>query len=120
MAGGFASLPVFAYMGLIYAAWDHSPVMCQYAVSEIDSPLIPDGVVLLHYLDDFMLVCTDAALLASATCRFTEAFSRSGFIVSPTSALSPVTRIFFLGKWLDLTAHTISSHPKAFLQMPAA
>ena len=53
-------------------------------------------------------------------CRVTEALSKSGFVVSPKSTLSPVTCIFFLGKGLDLTARTITLYPRAFFHMLAA
>ena len=84
------------------------------------SPLIPEGVALLHYWDDFLLVCADVGLLRAVTGCVAEELTRCGFIVSPKSTLSPVTCIFFLGKWLDLVERTIGSHPGAFLQMLAA
>ena len=45
------------------------------------------------------------------------ALRAASFIVSQKSTLQPVQKIFFLGKWLDLEAREIRSHPRAFLQM---
>ena len=96
-------------------------MICSFALSEIVSPLIPQGVVLLHYLDDFLLVCANVELLASVTKRVAKVLARHAFIFGLFfSTLSPVTRIFFLGKWLDLTARTLTPHPCAFLQLLAA
>ena len=100
--------------------WKYSPIICEFALSEIVTLLIPEGIVLLHYMDDFLLIGPDPAELTKLTTLVAEALRRHGFIVSPKSTLSPVERIFFLGKWLDLSARTISSHPRAFLQMPSA
>ena len=72
---------------------------------------------MLHYLDDFLLVSADVGLLRTVTGRVAEELKRCGFIVCPKSTLSPVAGIFFLGKWLDLAEHTITSLPMAFLPM---
>ena len=100
--------------------WKYSPILCQLALSEIVSPLIPEGIVLLHCMDDFFLIGPDPAELTRVTALVAEALRRHGFLVSPKSTLDPVERIFFLGKWLDLSERTISSHPRAFLQMLSA
>ena len=100
--------------------WKYSPTICQFALSEIVTPLIPKEIILLHCMDDFLLIGPDPAELARVTALVAEALRTHGFIVSPKSTLSPVERIFFLGKWLDLSARTISSHPRAFLQMLSA
>ena len=100
--------------------WKYSPIICQFALSELVTPLIPKEIILLHYMDDFLLIGPDPAVLARVTALVAEALRTHGFIVSPKSTLSPVERIFFLGKWLDLSARTISSHPRAFLQMLSA
>ena len=45
------------------------------------------------------------------------ALQAASFIVSQKSTLHLVQKVFFLGKWLDLEAREIRSHPRAFLQM---
>ena len=100
--------------------WKSSLVLYRFALSEIVSTLIPEGVVLLHYLEVFLLVSADVSLLQAMTACMAEESTRCGFIASPKSTLSPVTRIFYLGKWLDLEERTITWHPRAFLQMLAA
>ena len=84
--------------------WKYFPIICQLALSEIVAPLIPEGIVLLHYIDDFLLIGPDPAELTRVTTLVAEALRRHGFIVSPKSTLNPVECIFFLGKWLHLSA----------------
>ena len=36
--------------------WKHSPLFCQTALSRIVRPLVPDGYLLFHYLDDFLIL----------------------------------------------------------------
>ena len=70
--------------------------------------LVLDGVVFLHYLDDFPLVNYGVQLLTQVAEWVTEALRRHAFVVNAKSTLHPMIRIFFFGKWLDLIAHTIS------------
>ena len=100
--------------------WKYSPIICQFALSAIVTPLIPKEIILLYYMDDFLLVGPGPAELARVTTLVAEALRKHGFIVSPKSTLSPVERIFFLGKWLDSSTRTNSSHLRAFLQMLSA
>ena len=98
----------------------YSPIICQFALSEIVTPLIPKEIVRLHYMDDFLLIGPDPAKLPRVMTLVAEALRGHGFIVSPKSTLTPVERIFFPGKWLDLSTRAVSSHPRAFLQMLSA
>ena len=68
------------------------------------------------------LIGPDPAELTRVTNLVAEALRRHRFIVSPKSTLSPVERIFFLGKWLDLSARTWWAWWAwwAFLQMLSA
>ena len=78
--------------------WKYSPIICQFALSEIVTPLILEGILLLHYMDDFLLIGPNPAELARITALVAEALRTHGFIVSPKATLSPVERIFLLGK----------------------
>ena len=70
---------------------------------------------LLHYLDDFLIVGSNLEEVQAVTDRIGEALRAASFIVSQNSTLQPVQKICFLGKWLDLEAREIRSHPRAFL-----
>ena len=62
--------------------WKYSPIICQFALSEIVTPLIPKEIILLHYMDDFLLIGPDPAELARVTTLVAEALRTHGFIVS--------------------------------------
>ena len=111
--------PVYAPHRVL-SGWKYSLVIPQSAPSEIVSFLILDGVLLLHSLEHFLLGSADATLLTPTTCHVTDTLSKSGIIINPTSTLNPEIRIFFLGKWLELTSCTITSHGGVFLQRFAA
>ena len=95
--------------------WKQSPLFCQIALSRIVRPLVPDGYLLFHYLDDFLILGRDPVRLRAIMARVVQALERAGFLVSAKSTLEPVTEIFFLGKCLNLGVRTIRSHPRAFL-----
>ena len=47
----------------LHFGWKYSPIICQFALSEIVPPLIPKGIVLLHYMDDFLPTDLPTSLL---------------------------------------------------------
>ena len=81
---------------------------------------MPPDILLVHYLDDFLLIHHDKGYLRSSTCGAVDALERGGFIVSPKSVLEPATRLVFLGKWLHLLERMVWSHEVAHLQMLVA
>ena len=97
--------------------WKHSPLFCHTALGRIVCPLVPEGCILFHYLDDFFILGPDPVRLRVVTARMVRALEEVGFIVSGKTTLDPVTEIFFLGKYINLGVRTIRSHPRAFLQM---
>ena len=58
----------------------HSPVLWQFALSEILSRLRPEGAVLWHSLDDFLLVGVDVDLPRAVMRRVAEELKRCGII----------------------------------------
>ena len=78
--------------------------------------LLPD-ILLVHCLDDFLLIHHDKRYLRDHTGNAVLALGREGFIVSPKSVLEPATQLVFLGKWLDLLVRMVWSHEVAHLQM---
>ena len=81
---------------------------------------LPPDILLVHYLDGFLLIHHDKGYLRSNTGGTVEALERGGFIVSPKSVLEPATKLVFLGKWLDLLERMAWSHKVAHLQMLVA
>ena len=81
---------------------------------------MPPDILLVHYLDDILLIHHDKGYLRSSTGGAADASERGGFIVSPKSVLEPATGLIFLGKWLDLLETMVWSHEVAHLQMLVA
>ena len=100
--------------------WKFSPYLCQRILGDLLRRHIPQGVELLHYLDDFVLVSTDRPLLHGTTQECVRLLVENRFIVSDKSTLEPVQHLFVLGKFLDLQRRMIYSHRRAWLQILAA
>ena len=52
--------------------------------------VLPPGVLLVHYLDDFLLVYTEEGVLREASRAAVRALVEAGFLISPKSVLDPV------------------------------
>ena len=100
--------------------WKFSPYLCQRILGDLLRKLVPQGVELLHYLDDFVLVSTDRPMLHGTTQECVRVLVAHKFIVSDKSTLVPVQHLFVLGKFLDLQRRMIYSHRRAWLQILAA
>ena len=80
--------------------WKHSPLFCQTALGHIARPLIPEGCLLFHYLDDFLILGADPVRLCAVTERVVKALEEASFIVSGKSTRDPVTDLFF---WVNIS-----------------
>ena len=80
-------------------------------------PLIPDGYLLFHYLDDFLILEPDPVRFCAITMPVVRALEEAGFLVSAISTPEPITKVFFLGEYVNLGVRMIWSHPQAVLQM---
>ena len=100
--------------------WKFSPYLCLRILGDLLRRLVPQGVELLHYLDDFVLVSTDRPMLHGTTQECVRVLVANKFIVSDKSTLDPVQHLFVLGKFLDLQRRMIYSHRRAWLQILAA
>ena len=99
-------------LGRLPFGWKYSPLVEQ---------ALPPDILLVHCLDDFLLMHHDKGYLRRNTSDTVDALERGGgFIVSPKSVLEPSTRLVFLGKWLDLLERMVWSHEVAHLQMLVA
>ena len=81
---------------------------------------VPDGVYLVHYLDDFILLSSDRPLLTVTTQEIKDRIVRAGFVVSSKSTLTPVQVLQVLGKVVNLQERSIQVQPFVFLQLLVA
>ena len=91
--------------------WKYSPYFCQAGLARVLRAVLPPGILLVHYLDDFLLVFTDREVLReagrSAVCA----------LISPKSVVDLVHVASFLGKELSLATRQVRSHEQALLQL---
>ena len=104
-------------LGILPFGWKYSPFICQQTLAQIVERVLPLDILLVHYLDDFLLVHHDKGYLRDNTRNTVIALGRGGFIVSPKSVLEPAAQLVFLGKWLDVLERMVWSHEVAHLQM---
>ena len=97
--------------------WKYSPYLCQTSLARILGGVLPPEILLVHYLDDFVLVFTDREVLREAGRSAVRALIEAGFLISPKSVLDPVPVASFLGKELALQVRQIKSHEQALLQL---
>ena len=64
--------------------------------------ILPPDVVLVHYVDDFLLVHHNKRYLRNQTGRMVEELLREGFIVSTKTVLDPAPSWFSLVNGLIL------------------
>ena len=69
--------------------WKYLPVMCQQLLGTLVPDLIPPDILLIHYLDDFLLIARDRGRLRVVTGRVAARLRELGFLVSPKSTLEP-------------------------------
>ena len=67
--------------------WKYSPVTCQRLLGSLVRDLIPPDILLIHYLDDFLLVPRDRAGLREVTGRVAARLRDPHLLVSPNSTL---------------------------------
>ena len=97
--------------------WKYSPYLCQTGLARVLRGLLPPEILLVHYLDDFLLVFTDREVLREAGRSAVRTLIEAGFLISPKSVLDPVPVASFLGKELNLATRQVRSHEQALLQL---
>ena len=100
--------------------WAFSPFLCQQLLGRVVQGAVPDGVFLVHYLDDFILLSANRMLLSMTTDEVAERIRRAGFLVSFKSTLTPVQVLKALGKVINLKERRIQVQPFVFLQLIVA
>ena len=92
--------------------WRFSPVICQYVLAFVTSSVDTSGVIVLHYLDDFLVVGYGKTRVGSVAQHLCDALRRAGAVISTKSVLEPVPEIQWLGKWLVLSGGGLGVFPK--------
>ena len=104
-------------MGRLPFGVKYGSYMCQQVVAHVIQGALPPGILLVHYLDDFLWLFFDPIVLRAVGHDAVLALVRAGFLNSPQSVLKLVIPVSFLGKCLNLTFRTLCSHPHALLRL---
>ena len=104
-------------LGRLPFGWKYSPFICEQTLARIVERVLSANILLVHYLDDFLLVHHDKGYLRNNTGNTVIALGHEGFVVSPKSVLEPATQLVFFGKRVDLLERMVWSHEVAHLQM---
>ena len=83
--------------------WRFPPVICEYVLAFVTTSVDTSGVIVLHYLDDFLVVGYGKSRVGSVAQRLCDALRRAGAVISTKSVLDPVLEIQWLGKRLVLS-----------------
>ena len=65
-------------LGRLPSGWKYNPYFCQTALASVLQGVLPPGVLLVHYLDVFLLVYSDWEVLQNAGCDAVHALVRVG------------------------------------------
>ena len=82
--------------------------MLAFVTGSVDT----SGVVVLHYLGDFLVIGYGKAKVGSVSQRLCDALRKAGAVISTKSVLEPVPEIQWLGKWLVLSGNGAGVFPK--------
>ena len=83
--------------------WQFSPVLCHTVLGYLLQKLNFVSVMVLHYLDDFLVIGFCASNVRSAARRLSDLLREEEAIISPKSILDPVPSIVWTGKRLVLS-----------------
>ena len=92
--------------------WCFLPVICQYVLAFVTGSVDTSGVLVLHYLDDFLVIGYGKAKVGLVSQRLCDALRKAGAVISTKSVLEPVPEIQWLGKWLVLSGDGAGVFPK--------
>ena len=70
--------------------WKNSRYFYQTALARVLQGVLSPGFLLVHCLDDFLLVYTEEGVLREAGRAAVHALVEAGFLISPKSVLDPV------------------------------
>ena len=73
--------------------WRFSPVIRQYVLAFVTGSVDTSGVLVLHYLDDFLVIGYGKAKVGWVSQRLCDALRKAGAVISTKSVLEPVPGI---------------------------
>lgn len=85
-----------------------APLYCTQLLSVVAFDLQQQGIALVRYLDDFLLVCPSAAVAHRQLAIALSTFAHYGLVVNPAKTEGPAQSITFLGVRIDSIAMTLS------------
>ena len=89
--------------------WKYWPVICQRLFGSFVRDLNPPDVLLIHYLDDFLLIFRDRVRMRGVTGRLAARLREAKFLVSPKSTLEPTDSLHCRGKLFHVGGGIISN-----------
>ena len=78
----------YAFSCLLFG-WRFSPVICQYVLAFVTGSVDTSGVLVLHYLDNFLVIGYGRAKVGSISQRLCGALRKAGAVFSAKSVLEP-------------------------------
>ena len=100
---GFSCLPF---------GWQFSPLICQYVLGLILESIQLDSVLVLQYIDDFLVVGYGKRRVRTGARALSDALRRAGAIISIKGVLEPVPELPWLVKNLVVCGPNAGVFPK--------
>ena len=88
--------------GTLPFGWKYSAVICHRLLGSLVQDLILPNVLLIPYLDDFLLGARDRDTLSEVTGRVATQLRDPKLVVSRKSTLEPTESLHSLGKLFDV------------------
>ena len=85
-----------------------APRICTLLLAVVAFDLAAQGISLVRYLDDFLIIASSSVEAAGHLARAMATFGRYGLVVNPSKTEGPAQALAFLGVRLDSVAMTVS------------
>ena len=82
-------------------AWHQAPGLVQHLIATVIAHVDPEGVVVVQYLDDILVVGKQKQEVHKVTHDVTSALSTAGFMIGAKSILTPVAEVTWMGKTMN-------------------
>ena len=82
--------PPVVELGRLPFGLKDNPYFCHTALARVLRGVLPPGVLLVHYLDDFLLVYTEEGVVMEVGHAAVHAVVEAGFLISSKSVLDPM------------------------------
>ena len=91
-------------LSLSHLVGTRAPGLVQHLIARVLAAVDRESILIIHYLDDILLLGHDKALLRVVTQRAADTLTRTGYLISPKSICDPTQELPWMGKLLDLRA----------------